>query len=164
LAGLISVYTALNTNSTESVAEWVTYGAGVSANASWLLVASAANAFTVGKHSGWEDSYGIGGTAKAAACVVMVVAAIGIAMAVVRRDFVWSAVAAWAAAGIYRMQTVPDQESFPVVSHSPYLANVAWWGSLLVTLASVVGLLLMLKEGLPGKPRYEDESLMSVVE
>ena len=85
-------------------------------------MATCANAFTFFGVKGWKDDFGVAGTPTAAAVVAIVVAMIGIKMAVVRSDLAWSLVAAWALSGVYRMQTNPNEQAFPVEAMNRQLA------------------------------------------
>lgn len=51
-------------------------------------MATCANAFTFAGVKGWKDEFGVAGTPSVAAVVAIVVAMIGIKMAVVRSDLV----------------------------------------------------------------------------
>lgn len=150
LGALLTVYMAINTRTVESFGEWLAYGVGIALNASWIVVATSANAFTVGRQYGWEDANGVGGTPQAALALVLLVAGLGVATAIFMRDVAWSGVTAWALLGIYRMQTVPDPESFPIASQNPLLASTARWSAVVVIVASFVGLFLMLILGSSG--------------
>jgi len=150
LAFLLSVYGNLNTKTASSFCEWLTFCAGIACNASWVVVATCANGFTVLGELGWktvgqtatQETWEVAGTPLAAAVVAVVVAVVGIFMAAHRSDLAWSLVVSWALAGLYRMHTVPDPESFPVEAMSRLLAEVAIWCSAVVLLASVVGVFL----------------------
>jgi len=147
LAALVSVYTALNTATTDSLREWLFFAAGVACNASWVVVATSANAFTVLGQLGWKDSYGVAGTPAAALAVVLAVAILGSYMALARYDLAWSLVSAWAVAGVHRMQTTPDPTKFPVEAMSSLLASGAQWSMVAVLAASFVGAGLAVKNG-----------------
>ena len=58
LGALVSVYSTMNTRTCDSLLQWATLAAGVACNASWVLIASCANAFTVGRARGWQDPGG----------------------------------------------------------------------------------------------------------
>mmetsp|Transcript_22188 Transcript_22188/g.58574 ORF Transcript_22188/g.58574 Transcript_22188/m.58574 type:complete len:287 (-) Transcript_22188:75-935(-) len=139
LGVLFSVYDTLNTKTCDSFMEWLTLASGVACNASWICVAACANAFTVGRKHGWEDEYGVGGTPLAALACVLAVTCIAMMMAVNRQDTAWAGVACWACAGVYRMQTVCDEPSFPCAARSPLLAEGAMWSGALIALFIVVG-------------------------
>jgi len=138
LAALISVYSSLNPRVTESFCEWLLFAAGIACNSSWVVVATSANLFTVAGDFGWKDSFGVAGSPVAALVVVVLVAILGSGMALFNTDLAWSLVAAWAIAGVYRMQTIPDPDSFPVEAMSSILATGAMWSTAGVLLASVV--------------------------
>ena len=154
LAFLLSVYGNLNTKTASSFCEWLTFCAGIACNASWVVVATCANAFTVLGQLGWKtvgqtaaqafegETWEVAGTPLAAGVVAVAVAVVGIFMAAHRSDLAWSLVVSWALAGLYRAHTVPDPESFPVEAMSRLLAEVAIWCSAVVLLASVVGIFL----------------------
>eukprot|EP00931_Biecheleriopsis_adriatica_P051576 TRINITY_DN29931_c0_g1_i1.p1 TRINITY_DN29931_c0_g1~~TRINITY_DN29931_c0_g1_i1.p1 ORF type:complete len:298 (+),score=64.47 TRINITY_DN29931_c0_g1_i1:78-971(+) len=138
LGALISVYTALNPTKTESFCEWLLYAAGIACNGSWVVVATSANSFTVAGEFGWKDEFGVAGTPLAALVVVVLVAILGSAMALFNKDLAWSLVAAWALAGVQRMQTIPDPERFPVDAMNSSLAAGAKWSMVGVVIASVL--------------------------
>jgi len=142
LAFLLSVLGDLNTKTASDFCEWLTFCAGIACNASWVLVATCANAFTFAGVLGWKDEFGVAGTPFAASVVAVVVAVLGIFMAVLRSDLAWSLVVSWALAGLYRTHTNPDAESFPVEAMSRHLAVVAIWCSAVVLFASLVGIFL----------------------
>ncbi|CAE7337964.1 unnamed protein product [Symbiodinium sp. CCMP2592] len=143
LAFFFLVYVDLNTMTVDSFVQWVVYAAGIACNASWVLVATAANKFTFLGELGWKDVYGVAGTPGAAVLVVAFVASIAIIVASVRSDFAWSLVAVWALAGLYRQQTVPDSSSFPPQALNPTLAKCALWAAMVVGLATFTGLLML---------------------
>lgn len=142
LGYLLSVYRDLNSKTASSFWEWLSFCAGIACNASWVLVATCANAFTFAGVLGWKDSFGVAGTPTAAAVVVVAVSVIGIFKAVLRSDLAWSLVVCWALAGVYRMQTGSDPDAFPEGALDRQLAIVAIWCSSVTFLASLVGLFL----------------------
>lgn len=139
LGALLSVYSTMNTKTCDTVVEWLTLASGVACNASWVCVASCANAFTVGRKLGWKDEYGVGGSPEVALVCVAILALVAILMAVLRQDLAWAGVACWAAAGVYRMQTVTNADKFPVEALSPLLAGGALWSAALIAGAMAVG-------------------------
>lgn len=147
LAALISVYTTINSRSAGSFWEWVQLAAGIACNASWLVVATSANAFTVLGELGWKDSSGVAGTPAAALAVIVGVAFAASGMALTRYDFAWSLVAAWACSGVYRMQTTPHPEKFPVDAMSSFLATGALCSFVIILVASVGGACLVCEAG-----------------
>lgn len=144
LAGLVAVYMALSSSVT-SAAHRVLFVAPIATNASWIVVAFSVNAFFCLRKFGWQDAYGVGGSVPAALAVIILVIGIGCYQGAVSRDFGWGFVAAWALQGIYRMQSVPDAVRFPPASLSSTLAEAAWWGSVAVSLAALLGVALALK-------------------
>ncbi|CAE7923805.1 unnamed protein product [Symbiodinium necroappetens] len=87
LAFLLSIYVDMNTKSTSSFAEWAIYASGIACNISWVLVAAAANKFTLAGSYGWTDAYGVSGTPQAAVIVVGILAAVAVMVATLRCDF-----------------------------------------------------------------------------
>jgi len=160
---LASVYTNINTKQTMSFCEWLAYAAPVATNASWVAVASVANLFTCLRVAGWKDEYGVGGSAPAAILVSVLVTGVASLLVFANRSVMWSSVAAWALLGIYRMQTVPDAERFPVDALNSTIASAAMWGVGLVGAASVVGLILALI-GWCSYPRAAPYGPMGIVE
>mmetsp|Transcript_12913 Transcript_12913/g.24362 ORF Transcript_12913/g.24362 Transcript_12913/m.24362 type:complete len:292 (+) Transcript_12913:75-950(+) len=140
---LLSVYIDLNTMTVSSFAEWAGYAAGIACNASWVLVATSANKFTVLGQLGWKDEFGVAGTPGMAVVVVAVVSAVAIAFAVLRSDFAWSLVACWALSGLYRTHTIPDPDSFPPAAMNKTIAECSLWGAIVVGVASLLGLALI---------------------
>lgn len=147
LVFLLSIFGDLNTMTAPGFCEWLTFCAGIACNASWVVVATCANAFTVAGTFGWKDEFGVAGTPFAASVVAVVVAVIGIFMGVLRSDLAWSLVVSWALAGLYRMHTVANPESFPEEAMSRHLALVAIWCSGVVLLASLFGTFLVSSNG-----------------
>lgn len=118
------------------------YAAPIAANTSWLLVATAANLFTVLGRLGWQDANGVAGSPEAAMLVVFLVTVIACALAIATNDLVWGLVAAWALAGLGRMQSQADAERFPVDSLSPALATISFGGAVVVCVCCIIGLIL----------------------
>ena len=56
LAFLLLIYVDVNTKTTSSFAEWTIYASGIACNISWVLVAAAANKFTLAGYYGWTDT------------------------------------------------------------------------------------------------------------
>lgn len=151
LKTLVSILMDVNAKTTKNTCQWLLYGVPVSVNASWLVVATMANFFTVAGQLGWKDQYGVNGTVTAALLVVVLVVALGSLMAIALQDVPWALTAAWALQGLYRMHTVPS-ESFPTEAMSPVLAQAAQWGVILLVVASQVGLLLGLWMSCQSRP------------
>lgn len=140
LGVLLSIYTALNSRTcTASLTQWLCLAAPIASNASWLVVATSANVFTVGRHLGWQDEFGVGGSARAGAVVAAAVAALAAWRALGGGDVAWGLVASWALAGLYRMQSVPNAAAFPVQALSPVLSHFAGACAAIALGASVVG-------------------------
>eukprot|EP00928_Gymnodinium_smaydae_P070617 TRINITY_DN5441_c0_g1_i2.p1 TRINITY_DN5441_c0_g1~~TRINITY_DN5441_c0_g1_i2.p1 ORF type:complete len:291 (-),score=51.34 TRINITY_DN5441_c0_g1_i2:264-1136(-) len=141
-----SIYLDVNTTTVSSFIDWLAYAAPIAANASWVTVATCANAFTVGRVAGWKDEFGVGGTPEAAMVVSLLVALLASYLGIAKRSVMWAAVAAWALQGISRMQTVSDPQRFPVESMSDKLAKTAFSASFAPMLAGLIGLGLALRD------------------
>ncbi|CAE7309176.1 unnamed protein product [Symbiodinium sp. CCMP2592] len=140
---LLLAYIDVNTTTTTSFWEWVLYGAGIACNISWVIVATAANKFTLLGSFGWEDVYGVAGTPWAAVLVVAVVASVAVMIGTMRSDFAWSITACWALAGLHRQHTISDPSSFPPEAMNKTLALCALWAAIVVGVATVTGLFLI---------------------
>jgi len=125
LTCLFSLYYSMNPGRVYSFVQVFTLSSPIGANTAWLLVATSANFFTVAGVHGWSDQFGVSGTPIAAIVVVLTSMSIALYFSMVYFDFMWPAVAAWALAGIYRMQTIPDEERFPVDALNACLAKAA---------------------------------------
>lgn len=155
LVALVSVYMNLNTKRTSSFFEWLAYAAPIATNSSWVTVATLANTFTCLGAAGWKDEYGVAGSVPAAIAVVILVAMLASWLAFSNRSVMWSSVAAWALMGIYRMQTIPDAESFPVEAMSSTLAYTALTCAVVSIGATLVALILIVC----GNGSKDDEAL-----
>ena len=142
LAFLLMIYVDINTKTTGSFWMWVVYGSGIACNASWVLVATAANKFTLAASYGWTDAYGIAGTPHTAILVVAILAAVSVLMATVRSDFAWSLVAVWFFGGLYRQHTISDG-SFPSEAMNRTLSLCSLWASVVVGMATAAGIFLI---------------------
>jgi len=140
LGVLISICTDLNPKTVSNSCQLLMLAAPISTNASWILVATSANLFTVVGTFGYKDEYGVAGSPAAAIAVVILVIGMASVTAFFQHDASWAGVAAWALAGIYRMQTIPDPEAFPVAAMNPTLARVAGLGSVAIAVAAVCAL------------------------
>lgn len=138
LALLISLHLDLNVDTVQGPWEQLFYAAPISANLSWIVVATCVNAFVVLREEGWKDEHGVGGSANAAKVVVLFVAALG-ALKGYSCDFAWAFVAAWALMGINRMQTIMDKVRFPLLSMSPSLAFWSQCGAVVISVSVAVG-------------------------
>mmetsp|Transcript_118304 Transcript_118304/g.166303 ORF Transcript_118304/g.166303 Transcript_118304/m.166303 type:complete len:288 (+) Transcript_118304:54-917(+) len=147
LAFLLSIYVDMNTKTTSSFAEWTIYASGIACNISWVLVAAAANKFTLSGYYGWTDAYGVAGTPQAAVIVVGILAALAVMVASIRSDFAWSLVTMWAFAGIYRQHTLSDG-SFPPQAMNRALALCAAWAAVVVAVATATGMFLIPYNGI----------------
>lgn len=125
LLALISVYVNMNTRKMSTFGEWLAFAAPIATNASWVTVATCANIFTCLRVAGVKDEFGVGGSVPAAMIVCVLVAGVALFLVVVNRSIMWSFVSAWALLGIYRAQSTPDFESFPVQAMNSTLANTA---------------------------------------
>lgn len=159
LGALISVYTALNSKTVSTIGQLLTLAAPIATNASWIVVATSANLFTVLGEYGWTDQYGVAGTPLAAMVVVIIVIGIACFAAFVQFDAAWAGVAAWALAGLSRMQSVPDPEKFPVLALSPGLARAANVGSIATAVTAVLAAGLWLYRA--QQPKEAPHTLMS---
>lgn len=129
-AFLLSTYYSLSVV-TEGVLEAVVFKSGVAMNTSWITVALAVSIFFCGGLAGWQDQHGVAGSPLAGQLVVALVGVIAIDRAL-SPDLAWAFVGAWALRGIYRMQTVPDKDRFPISALSDSLGNFARYASALV--------------------------------
>mmetsp|Transcript_127702 Transcript_127702/g.367547 ORF Transcript_127702/g.367547 Transcript_127702/m.367547 type:complete len:287 (+) Transcript_127702:104-964(+) len=125
LLTLVSLYLSLNPVATPTFWSWLSLSAPIATNASWIVGAWCANLFTAAGESGWKDFYGVAGTPEAATVVTLIVMAIATFVAFALGDIAWPTVAAWALAGLYRMQTVPNPAIFPEEAMSPLIATAA---------------------------------------
>ena len=100
LVFLVLSYININTMTSCSLWQWVVYGSGISCNISWVLVATAANQFTLAASYGWTDAYGVAGTPHTASLVIEILAYVSVIVATMRHDFAWSLVAVWLFAGL----------------------------------------------------------------
>ncbi|CAE6932899.1 unnamed protein product [Symbiodinium natans] len=146
LVFLLLIYVDINTMTTCSLWQWVVYGSGVACNISWVLVATAANKFTLAASYGWMDAYGVAGTPHTAVLVIAILAAVSLLVVTVRSDFAWSLVAVWFFGGLYRQHTVSDG-SFPPEAMNRMLSLCALWASVVVGMATAVGIFLIRDNG-----------------
>jgi len=146
LVALVSVYMDLNTKRVTSFFDWLAYAAPIATNASWVTVATFANAFTCLRAAGWKDQYGVGGSVPAGMAVVVLVALLASWLTVANRSVMWSSVAAWALLGIFRMQTISDPESFPVKAMSPTLAYTALTCAIVSICSTIIALLIIVRD------------------
>ena len=143
LAFLLLIYVDMNTKTTSSFAEWTIYAAGIACNISWVLVAAAANKFTLAGYYGWTDDYGVSGTPQAAVIVIGILTEpVAVMVAICRSDFAWCLVTMWAFAGVYRQQTFSDA-GFPVQAMSRALALCAASSAVVVGVATATGMFLI---------------------
>lgn len=158
LGGLISVLTVLNTRSMTGLCQWVLFAAPNVVHASWVAVATVLNFFTWAGTLGWEDDLGIAGSPRAAMAVVVLLTGVAGVMAVGRWEFAWSAVTAWAVAGIYRMQSGSDADGFPPEALNATLAVVAKWSTVAALLLTAAGALLFIIDSC--RPSCKDHRLL----
>eukprot|EP00428_Durinskia_dybowskii_P034016 CAMPEP_0170276736 /NCGR_PEP_ID=MMETSP0116_2-20130129/38354_1 /TAXON_ID=400756 /ORGANISM="Durinskia baltica, Strain CSIRO CS-38" /LENGTH=292 /DNA_ID=CAMNT_0010528011 /DNA_START=29 /DNA_END=907 /DNA_ORIENTATION=+ len=137
LSVLLSLYYSMNPNRMYSFYQVCALSAPISANTAWLLVATCLNLFIVLGVNGWVDEYGVYGSPLAAIIVALASMSIAQLVAMVSFDFMWPAVAAWALAGINRMQTIPDAERFPVEAMNARLAQAAFLAMIVCALFAV---------------------------
>ncbi|CAE7239034.1 unnamed protein product [Symbiodinium sp. CCMP2592] len=147
LAFLLLIYVDVNTKTTSSFAEWTIYASGIACNISWVLVAAAANKFTLAGYYGWTDTYGVSGTPQAAVILIGILAAVAVMVATLHSDFAWSLVTMWAFAGLYRQQTLSDA-SFPAQAMSRPLALCSAWAAVVVGVATASGMFLIPYNGI----------------
>lgn len=163
LGFLLSIYTDVNTQTTEGLLEYLCYAAGITLNCSWVVVATCVSTFLNLGRVGWKDQNGVAGSVVAASVVIVLVALLACQRALVVYDLVWAFGASWALMGIYHMQTVPDKVSlaqdenvelgaradvdavrFPPSAMNANLGNLARGCSYLVIVAMVAGAALAL--------------------
>eukprot|EP00929_Paragymnodinium_shiwhaense_P068515 TRINITY_DN3446_c0_g2_i1.p1 TRINITY_DN3446_c0_g2~~TRINITY_DN3446_c0_g2_i1.p1 ORF type:complete len:306 (-),score=55.76 TRINITY_DN3446_c0_g2_i1:402-1319(-) len=144
LLAMLWVYQDLNPKSTSGLLQDLVLTYGVSANLSWLVVATCLNVFFCLGAAGWKDSYGVAGTPAAALVVAMFVACFAVERSVQRGDWMYAFVAGWALQGVYRMQSVVDADRFPPEAMNSKLANVALVLSVISWVFSLIGLVMSL--------------------
>jgi len=137
LVALLAAYRTLNPLAAASVPEWVSYGAGISCNISWAIVATSANLFNVLGGLGIIDANGVAGTVVLAQLVIGAATVVATVVAVNLLDTAWPAVGAWALMGVYRMQLNPNPNEFPVASQSQLLAAAAFYSSIALAVIAV---------------------------
>ncbi|CAK0831190.1 unnamed protein product [Prorocentrum cordatum] len=127
------------------IIQYVCFAAPITLNAAWLVVATAANFFTVFGQLGWKDVYGVAGSPQAAMLVVLLATSLAIAVAIGAYDAAWPLATAWALLGLYRMHSPPgDGElGFPDEAMNSMLASSALCGSIVSFLAAWAGGILM---------------------
>jgi len=141
LIALGTAYSSLNPLAHASVHQWITVGAGVSCNISWVVVATCANFFNVLGHNGIIDENGVEGSVMLALLAVFGVTTVSVVQGLLSLDPAWPAVGAWALAGIYRTQTYPNPDRFPLASQSRTLAAAAFYCSIALGIVSVLTLI-----------------------
>lgn len=128
-----------------SITQYLCFAAPITLNAAWLVVATAANFFTVAGQLGWKDVYGVAGSPQAAMLVVFLATSLAVGVAVGACDVAWPLATAWALLGVYRMQSTPGdgEGGFPDDAMNSMLATWALWGSIISFLAALAGGILM---------------------
>jgi len=132
LGFLLSVYSDLNVATTQSFLQAVSLTVGLAMNTSWIIVAFMASLFFCAGEVGWKDEHGVAGSVPAAFLALLIVAGLACWRVWAAHDFAWAFVGAWAARGIFRMQTVPDRVRFPLAAMSASLGQFAWLCSIVV--------------------------------
>jgi len=125
LGALIAIYKDLNQSKTSTVLDAFLLTTGISANLSWVLVASCLNFFFCFGKVGWKNEYGVAGTPLVTIIVCVAVSSIAIERVVNGKDLMYAFVAAWAFQGVYRMQTFEDASRFPPEARDEQLAGAA---------------------------------------
>jgi hypothetical protein len=128
-----------------SIIQYLCFAAPITLNAAWLVVATAANFFTVAGQIGWMDVYGVAGSPQAAMLVVFLATSLAVAVAIGACDAAWPLATAWALMGLYRMHSPPGdgEGGFPDDAMNSMLATCALWGSIISFLAAWAGGILM---------------------
>lgn len=120
LAFLVSLYTSLNVASCETVLEAFLLASGIATNLSWIVVAFSVLTLTCLGEAGFKDKDDVAGSAALGYLISFAVAALGCERAVRAGDVAYAFVAGWALRGIYRMQTVVENDCrgcrFPVAA------------------------------------------------
>lgn len=131
---------------------------GFSTNLSWITVATLLNFLVATRNSGWytscpaEISNGIasamminvGGNPDFAVMVCVAIALIASFLVVRFGDVPYALVAMWALGGINRMQTVPNEQRFPISGQSQQLASWSLAMIIVVACATAIGLVKIL--------------------
>lgn len=144
LVVLVSILLEVNGRTVSNVVQYFVFVAPIAANASWLVVATAANFFAVAGELGWKDQFGVAGTVPAAVAVVVLATALAASVAIALLDLAWPIAAAWALRGLWRMHTFSEPDGFRPAAMSPWLATVANWGAVFALIAAEAALLLAL--------------------
>jgi hypothetical protein len=113
-------------------------GAGLSMNASWIVIAFSLSIFFCAGELGWKDRHGVAGNPTAAAITIGVVTAIACARAIFECEIAWAFVVMWALRGIHRMQTIPDAERFPLGAQNALIAKMTEWPCIAAVACSIV--------------------------
>lgn len=150
---ILSVLTTLNTKFILDFIQWFLFVVPNVVHASWVLILSMLScSLSFGPALGLTTDIVIGGDmgvqvagppalAVAGICIVGLVACV---MAIARLEFTWSMVAAWALAGIYRMQLPASTSVFPANGVCESVANAALWGTVITILVSAVSCAIIL--------------------